>query len=219
MCWILPGGTTRLYSNLPEGITRLPPGSAGCLQASPDSPDAPGTGHSMTLLHPLSSAELSALAEEFSNTIPEQSFSMAELQGYCISHKDDAHLAVKSARAWVEQVIADRERIELYRSEKRRAAQARRDRSSSVGPSSIPFRDCGRGKSIGESDSRLREETSGGGTLFSESNASALCSPSSGPSEIVLSTNDSPAVDIDEEKLDDQSPTEAEPVSMDDVSA
>lgn len=51
MCWILPGGTTRLYSNLPEGITRLPPGSAGCLQASPDSPDAPGTGHSMTLLH------------------------------------------------------------------------------------------------------------------------------------------------------------------------
>lgn len=174
---------------------------------------------SNTSEHPLSSAELSALAEEFSNTIPEQSFSMAELQGYCISHKDDAHLAVKSARAWVEQVIADRERIELYRSEKRRAAQARRDRSSSVGPSSIPFRDCGRGKSIGESDSRLREETSGGGTLFSESNASALCSPSSGPSEIVLSTNDSPAVDIDEEKLDDQSPTEAEPVSMDDVSA
>lgn len=168
--------------------------------------------------HPLSSEELSTLAEEFSGIIPEQSFSMAELQGYLISYKDDAHLAVKSARAWVEQVMVDRERIEVYRSEKRRAAQAKRDRSSSVGPSSMPFRDCGRGKSVGESEACLREETSGG-TLFSESNASALCSPSSGPSEIVLSTNDSPAVDIDEEKLDDQSPTEAEPVSMDDVSA
>lgn len=173
-----------------------------------------------TLEHPLSSEELSALAEEFSGIIPEQSFSMAELQGYLISFKDDAHLAVKSARAWVEQVIADRERIEIYRSEKRKAAQAKRDSSSSVVPSSTPFRDCGRGKSIGESDSSLREETSaGGGTLFSGSNASALGSPSSGPSEIVLSTDDSPAVDIDEEKLNDQSPTEAEPVSMDDVSA
>lgn len=29
----------------------MPPGSAGCLQASPDAPDAPGAGHSMTLVH------------------------------------------------------------------------------------------------------------------------------------------------------------------------
>ncbi|KAF7356490.1 hypothetical protein MVEN_00982100 [Mycena venus] len=46
--------------------------------------------------------QVAALAERFSEAIPERELSMAALQGYLMSHKIRPHLAVSGAKDWVE---------------------------------------------------------------------------------------------------------------------
>ena len=53
--------------------------------------------------------ELNVLMERFRELVPEREFSMATLQGYLLTHKDQPHRAVECAGKWVEEEIAKRE--------------------------------------------------------------------------------------------------------------
>ena len=54
---------------------------------------------------PLSDATLAELTESFSARIPEYTFTPAELQGYIMTHRFDAHEAVNEAEQWVKDQL------------------------------------------------------------------------------------------------------------------
>ncbi|KAG6815784.1 hypothetical protein H0H87_011377, partial [Tephrocybe sp. NHM501043] len=56
-------------------------------------------------------SEVEDLATQFTASIPEHEFSIAELQGFLVTCKDDPKRAVESAGEWVGQYIAERETL------------------------------------------------------------------------------------------------------------
>lgn len=67
------------------------------------------TGNSHRTRAPkLGRRQVTALATQFSNIIPERQFSMASLQGYLMSYKTRPFEAVKDAEGWVKRELADR---------------------------------------------------------------------------------------------------------------
>jgi len=50
--------------------------------------------------------------ERFRGLVPEQEFSMAALQGYLLTHKNQPHRAVEFVGKWVEEEMAKRESLE-----------------------------------------------------------------------------------------------------------
>lgn len=73
----------------------------------------------------LDKARLVELATRFSEKVPENEFSPAELQGYVMLHKHDPEQAVKGVEEWVEKTRA--RKAELYKSRRRRLRNRRRD--------------------------------------------------------------------------------------------
>lgn len=63
------------------------------------------------------------LANEFSAKIPAFEFSPAELQGYLMRHKRDAHAAVSNVEEFIEQTRKDRKEKELKDAEEKRKAE------------------------------------------------------------------------------------------------
>ncbi|KAI2628815.1 BCS1 N terminal-domain-containing protein [Hypoxylon sp. NC1633] len=73
-------------------------------------------------------ARVNVLAEEFAAKIPAHEFSPAELQGYLMKYKRDAHVAVADANVegFIEQTRKDRKEKELKEAEEKRKAEAKR---------------------------------------------------------------------------------------------
>ena len=57
----------------------------------------------------VSPEELEVLVGRFRELVPEREFSMAALQGYLLTHKNQPHRAVECAGKWVEEEMAKRE--------------------------------------------------------------------------------------------------------------
>jgi len=57
----------------------------------------------------VSPEELDVLVGRFRELVPEREFSMAALQGYLLTHKNQPHRAVECAGKWVEEEMAKRE--------------------------------------------------------------------------------------------------------------
>jgi len=53
--------------------------------------------------------QLDVLVERFRELVPEKEFSMAALQGYLLTHKNQPHRAVECAGKWVKEEMAKRE--------------------------------------------------------------------------------------------------------------
>lgn len=89
------------------------------------------TNHSQTkalfmrFFHTLVGAEdskldVTSLADTFTESIPEDTFSLAELQGFLLLYKTDANGAVQNVKEWVELEMRRRQEAEEYAEEKRR---------------------------------------------------------------------------------------------------
>ncbi|RYP54930.1 hypothetical protein DL769_010270 [Monosporascus sp. CRB-8-3] len=68
-------------------------------------------------------ARVETLAEEFAAKVPAHEFSPAELQGYLMRHKRDAHAAVANVGEFVETTRKDRKAKELKEAEEKRKAE------------------------------------------------------------------------------------------------
>lgn len=86
-------------------------------------------------------AKLKTLAKKFSETIPDEEFSPADLQDYLLLHKKDPQRAVDSLEAWMESQYEDRKRKEVEkeaeiqhkaRKAERRRAQFRADMKAAL---------------------------------------------------------------------------------------
>ena len=64
---------------------------------------------------PLDAATLSTLARQFADSIPEEEFSVAALQGYLLKNKSRPECAASGAAAWV---VSERELRERLKKEK-----------------------------------------------------------------------------------------------------
>ncbi|TFY79953.1 hypothetical protein EWM64_g4058 [Hericium alpestre] len=59
------------------------------------------------------------MAVEFASAIPDQTFSMAELQGYLLTYHLDPRQAVRDIRMWIEKELLERDRLEKLRKTRR----------------------------------------------------------------------------------------------------
>jgi chaperone BCS1 len=62
-----------------------------------------------TVAHP-SPEELTSMAEQFADCIPETKISPAECQGYLMRHRDDPHAALSNAKAWATEILKVKEK-------------------------------------------------------------------------------------------------------------
>jgi hypothetical protein len=82
--------------------------------------------------------ELDALALEFRKLVPEDAYSVAELQGYLLKRKLDPKGAVDNLSAWVKDQEEEKAKIEeaktkrLQAAQKRKAAKALEEKGSAV---------------------------------------------------------------------------------------
>jgi len=60
-----------------------------------------------------STSHIEALARDFSDAIPENTFSMAEIQGFLLDHKMDPDAALKAVGSWVDQEKRKKHEVEL----------------------------------------------------------------------------------------------------------
>ncbi|KAI8958354.1 BCS1 N terminal-domain-containing protein [Daldinia sp. FL1419] len=70
-------------------------------------------------------AHVNALAEKFSANIPAHEFSPAEIQGYLMKYKRDAHQAIENIDEFITQTRKDRKEKELKEAEEKRKAEAK----------------------------------------------------------------------------------------------
>ncbi|RYO96669.1 hypothetical protein DL764_007417 [Monosporascus ibericus] len=68
-------------------------------------------------------ARVEILAEEFAAKVPAHEFSPAELQGYLMRHKRDAHAAVTNIEEFIDTTRKDRKAKELKEAEEKRKAE------------------------------------------------------------------------------------------------
>jgi chaperone BCS1 len=78
------------------------------------------------LEHYYTPAELDALAVEFADLAPDESYSVAELQGYLLNKKWDPQGAVDNLSAWLKDQEEEKKRIEEVKQKKKLLAAQRR---------------------------------------------------------------------------------------------
>lgn len=74
--------------------------------------------HTLVVADPKS--DVASLADTFTDSIPEDTFSLAELQGFLLLYKTDASGAVQNVKEWVEIELRRRQDAEEYAAEKKR---------------------------------------------------------------------------------------------------
>ncbi|KAJ7083920.1 P-loop containing nucleoside triphosphate hydrolase protein [Mycena crocata] len=74
----------------------------------------------------LSASELAALAKQFAAAIPASKYSIAQLQGYLLSSKNDPEGAVAGISAWIEAQEKERREMDELKQKRRREAAVRR---------------------------------------------------------------------------------------------
>lgn len=77
---------------------------------------------------PLDSATLGALAKKFADSIPEEEFSVAALQGYLLKNKSQPEAAASGAAEWVQAEREMRERLEREKEAKEKKDKEERDK-------------------------------------------------------------------------------------------
>lgn len=65
-------------------------------------------------------SDVASLADTFTESVPEDTFSLAELQGFLLLYKKDASGAVQNVKDWVDVELRRRQDAEEYAEEKRR---------------------------------------------------------------------------------------------------
>ncbi|KAJ7703852.1 hypothetical protein B0H16DRAFT_1902201 [Mycena metata] len=73
-----------------------------------------------------SAPQLAALAKEFAAAIPAGRYSIAQLQGYLLSSKNDPEAALEGMRAWMETQETERRDMEELKQKRRKEAALRR---------------------------------------------------------------------------------------------
>ncbi|KAJ7096849.1 P-loop containing nucleoside triphosphate hydrolase protein [Mycena epipterygia] len=102
----------RFYPYNEESLPELGPG-IGCYFSS-------------TTNERLTAAELAALAREFAAAIPPNRYSIAQLQGYLLSSKNDPQGALVGIGGWIEKQEAERREMDELKKRRRREAALRR---------------------------------------------------------------------------------------------
>jgi chaperone BCS1 len=74
----------------------------------------------------LSAAALSDLAKEFAAAIPAGRYSIAQLQGYLLSSKNDPEGALAGVGAWIEKQEKERREMEVLKQKRRKEVALRR---------------------------------------------------------------------------------------------
>lgn len=69
--------------------------------------------------------EVYAMAEKFADIVPEDTFSLAQVQGFLLKKKHDLRCAIGDAQGWVEAELTEKRRMEEAK-EKRRTAKAKK---------------------------------------------------------------------------------------------
>ncbi|GJJ11559.1 hypothetical protein Clacol_005793 [Clathrus columnatus] len=87
--------------------------------------------HTLANLEADQKLDISTLADVFTDSIPEETFSVAEIQGFLLLWKTDPSSAVKKIKPWVEEELfqrkAEEERKKKREREERKLAQSQRD--------------------------------------------------------------------------------------------
>lgn len=71
----------------------------------------------------LADEEIKELAEQFARYIPENTFSLAQVQGFLLTKKIDPRGAVENVENWVKEQIEEKEKIEELKAKKRKRRQ------------------------------------------------------------------------------------------------
>jgi len=97
--------------------------------------------------------EIQTLAETFGDHIPEDTFALAQVQGYLLTKKNDARKAVADVDGWVEEQLKEKKRLQDLKDKKQQKKKERRERANAMqmammrrGPEDIETKEKEKGK-------------------------------------------------------------------------
>jgi len=94
--------------------------------------DGASSSSSEEELPPPTDEQIQELAESFGSRIPENSFALAQVQGYLLTNKMDARKAVADVEGWVAEQLEEKKRLQELKDKKKQKRKERMERAKEM---------------------------------------------------------------------------------------